>query len=186
MARIDPIPREEMTAEQVRVSEAIAAARSADAARGPFAIWLRTPALAEIAGELGAYLRTRTSLPRRLLELAVLTVARAWTAQYEWFAHAKFVEAAGLDPALVEAIRTGRPPAFGSDEEAIVHEVATELIDSRRLGEDTYRRAVSLLGEQAVIDLVTVVGYYVMVALVLVALEVETPDGSTPLPPLNG
>ena len=186
MARIDPIPREDMSEEQIRVNDEIAGVRSGDQARGPFAIWLRTPELAEKIGTFGIHLRTRSSLPRRLFELAVLTTARTWTAQYEWFAHEKFIDVAGLDPAVVEDIRLGRKPAFTQADEELVYGIVTEVSETRSLNDESYHKAVQTLGEQTVIDLLTVIGYYTMIAVVLVGIEVDTPDGTTPLPPLTG
>ncbi len=184
MARVDPIPRQEMTPEQVRVNDKIASARAGGQAAGPFAVWLRTPEFAEIAGDLGLYLRTRTTLPRRLLELTVLITARLWSAQYEWYAHEKFVDVAGLEREMVEDLRAGRRPRFTAPEDALVYDLVLEIQDRKGLAETTYQRALDLLGEQTVIDLLTIIGYYTMLAVLLTGLEVETPDGSTPLPPL--
>ena len=186
MARIHPIPRDQMSAEQIRVNDAIAAARSGGQAGGPFAVWLRTPEFAELAGTLGIYLRTRTTLPRRLLELTVLVTARDWAAQYEWYAHEKNIGVAGLDADLMEDLRLGQRPNFKAPDEAVVYDVATEIHRTKTLGAETYQRALVTLGEQTVIDLLTVIGYYTMIAVVLVGLEVETPDGSTPLARLGG
>jgi 4-carboxymuconolactone decarboxylase len=186
MARINPIPRQDMSEEQIRVNDEIAGVRSGDHARGPFAIWLRTPELAEKIGAFGIHLRTQSALPRRLFELAVLTTARTWTAQYEWYAHSQFVELAELDPAMVEEIRLGRKPAFTQADEEIIYDVVMEMSETRRLTDETYEKAVRILGEQTVVDLLTVIGYYTMIAVVLVGLEVDTPDGTTPLPPVSG
>lgn len=183
MARINPIPRDSMSPEQRRVNDAIAAARAGSQASGPFAVWLRTPEFAELAGNFGMYLRTRTTLPRRLLELAVLVTARNWTAQYEWHVHEKFTETAGLDSRVVEDLRFGRRPTFKVADEAVVYDVATEILDTKRLSDETYQRALDALGEQTVIDLLSVIGYYTLIAVLLVGLEVDTPDGSIPLPP---
>ena len=186
MARINPIPREDMSQEQIRVNDAIAAVRAGGQAKGPFAVWLRTPELAEKIGTFGIHLRTQNALPRHLFELAVLTTARIWTAQYEWYAHESHVAAAGLDPALVEEIRQGRKPDFAEADEELVYDMVCEISETRALGDDSYQRAVQLLGEQGVIDLLTIIGYYTMIAVVLVGLEVDTPDGSRPLPPIAG
>lgn len=183
MARIDPVPLERMTALQRRVNDHIAGRRSGGAAHGPFSIWLRTPALAEKAAALGDHLRDETTLPRKLLELAVLVVARQWTAQYEWHAHVRRGPEVGLDPNVIEAIRTRKEPVFRDKDEAIVYRVATELCDDRALADDTYERAVDRLGEQTVVDLVTAIGFYIMVAVVLVAFKVDILTGDPkPLP----
>jgi 4-carboxymuconolactone decarboxylase len=175
-----------MSAEQIRVNDTIAAVRAGGQASGPFGIWLRTPEFAELAGDFGTYLRTRTTLPRRLLELTVLVTARDWTAQYEWYAHEQHVGVAGLDADLVEDLRLGKRPDFKAADDAVVYDVATEIHGTKTLSDETYQRALDTLGEQTVIDLLTIIGYYTMIAVVLVGLEVDTPDGSTPLPPMTG
>jgi 4-carboxymuconolactone decarboxylase len=183
MARINPIPLERMTALQRRVNDQIAGRRGGGAAHGPFGIWLRTPALAEKAAALGDQLRGETTLPRKLLEIAVLTVARHWTAQYEWHAHVRHANAIGIDPAVIEAIRTRKEPVFRDKDEAIAYRVANELCETRALADDTYARAVDRLGEQTVVDLVTTIGFYVMVAIVLVGFRVDILQGDPePLP----
>jgi len=87
MARIEPIPMDQMTSVQKRINDEIAGTRGGGAAKGPFALWLRTPELADKANAFGSYLRHQTSVPQNLVELAVLTIARAYSAQYEWHAH---------------------------------------------------------------------------------------------------
>ncbi|MDH3241274.1 MAG: carboxymuconolactone decarboxylase family protein [Alphaproteobacteria bacterium] len=185
MARIQPIPTDAMTPEQIRVNRKIAGPRYSGPARGPFAVWLRTPEFAEIASDFGLYLRTRTTLPRRLLELTVLITARQWTAHYEWAAHEAFAREAGLAPAVIEDLRAGRRPGFDAADEALVYDVATEIQERKGLGDATYQRATDLLGEQTVIDLLTVIGYYTLLAVVLTGLDVGAPDGGKPLPPLE-
>lgn len=177
MARIDPIPRDDMTAEQMRVNDLISATRGGGQANGPFGLWLWTPELAEKASVFGNHLRTGTSLSRRLTELAVLTIARAWTAQYEWFVHIRYVETVGLDPAMVDAIRNRTEPVIEKDDEKIVYRVTCELMEERKLSDQTYAEAIRTLGEQTTLDLVTIIGFYTMVAIVLVVCQVDIPDG---------
>lgn len=177
MARLDPIPMDQMTPEQRRLNDKIAGSRGGGPAKGPFALWLRTPELADHANAFGTYLRHGTSVPQRLVELAVLIVARTYTAQYEWHAHAAHADRLGLSPELVEAIRTRKKPVIVEKEEKIVHAVTTELTVKRKLSAATYALAKEILGEQMLLDLVTIIGFYTMVAVVLVAFDVDIPDG---------
>ena len=177
MARIDPIPMDQMTHEQRRLNDEIAGSRGGGPAKGPFALWLRTPELAEQANAFGSYLRHGTTVPQRLVELAVLVVARTYTAQYEWHAHAAHADKVGLAPDLVEAIRNRKEPVIVEQDEQIVHAVTTELTVGRKLSNATYARAVDVLGEQTLLDLVTIIGFYTMVAIVLVGFDVDIPDG---------
>jgi 4-carboxymuconolactone decarboxylase len=181
MARIDPIPREEMSDEQRRVHDLIGAGRSGGVVSGPFPIWLRQPALAEKAAGLLSFLRRDLALPVRLSELAVLVTARAWTAQYEWAVHEKHAVAAGLDQAIATSIEEGRTPSFTREDEAAVYALSSELQHGRAVSATTYARAVAALGEPSVVALVATIGFFTMVAVVLVAFEVEAPGGATPL-----
>jgi 4-carboxymuconolactone decarboxylase len=149
--------------------------------RGPFAIWLRNPAIAEAADRLGTTLR-QGSLDQRLFELMVLVVARHWTAQYEWFAHARQGLQAGLSPAVIDAIRDGRKPEFARDDERLVYELVTEMNETRTLSQPTYDRAVAALGLDRVIELVTSIGFYTMVAIMLNGFDAPVPGGERPLP----
>ena len=183
MARLDPIPLEKLTEEQRALHDVIAAQRSVGQVRGPFAVLLRTPDIGERVADMVDHMLSETRVPLPLKELAIIVIARHYTAQYEWYAHAKYVEQVGLDPAVAEAIRTRTDPVIEKEDEKIVYDVATELSVDRRLSDATYARAVETLGEQTVLDLVTIIGFYTMVAVVLVSIDVDIPDGGPkPLP----
>jgi len=182
MARIDAIPRDRMTPEQIRVNDAISAKRGGGQAHGPFGIWLRTPALAEKAAAFGDHLRAELTLSKRSQELSILAIARHWSAQYEWFAHARHAAGLGIPTDVIEAIRNRKTPKLDDPEDAIVYRLTTEIIETRALSDATYAAAVERLGEQTVVDLITTIGFYVMVAVVLVGFRVDVPTGEKPLP----
>jgi 4-carboxymuconolactone decarboxylase len=181
MARIAAIPHDRMSEAQRAVHERIGAGRSGGVVSGPFPVWLRMPELAQKAADLLTYLRRDLGLPVRLSELAVLVTARSWTAQYEWAVHETHAIAAGIDPAIAAAIRERRTPHFVKEDEAAVYALAEELMDKRALGDETYARAVALLGEDAIVGLVTTIGFFAMVAVVLVAFDIDAPGGARPL-----
>lgn len=171
---------EEMTPEQKRIHDEIAADRSGTV-RGPFALWLRLPELADRANQFSHALRRRGRLDQRLFELMVLTVARHWSAQYEWFAHEKHaVKFFSSD--VIEAIRAGRKPSFARDDERLIYEIVTELSETRSLSPRSYDRALAALGLEQLIELVTATGYYSMIAMVLNAFDAPVPGGARPLP----
>src|SRR5213076_3605312 len=88
---------------------------------GPFQLLIRAPEICEYASKLGEHLRWGTSLPDRLSELAIITTARFWRAQYEWYAHAPLAEKAGVPAVAIEMIRTGGTPVFTDKDEALVY-----------------------------------------------------------------
>jgi 4-carboxymuconolactone decarboxylase len=182
--RFAPLTPEQMTPAQRQVAEAIASGPRGGL-RGPFQAWLRSPELADRLQKVGEHLRFSSSVPRRLNELAILITARAWDAQFEWYAHHRLALEAGLEPAVAADIAEGRRPASMRADEAVVYDFCTELRATRRVGDATLAAALGLLGEQGVIDLIAVSGYYDVVSMTLNVAEVALPDGlPPPLKPL--
>lgn len=180
MSRVPDLSLEELTAEQKRIYHEIAGRRHG-VVRGPFPIWLRIPLLADRANQFGNALRVHSKLEKRLFELMVLVVARHWSAQYEWFAHEKSALKEGLSSEVVEAIRRRRPPEFVREDERLVYETITELLETRTLSQPSYDRALATLGLELLIELITAAGFYVMVGMMLNAFDAPVPDGTKPL-----
>ncbi|HVN02090.1 MAG TPA: hypothetical protein VMT68_17960 [Caulobacteraceae bacterium] len=182
--RYPPLSPEQMTPAQREVAQAIAAGPRGGL-RGPFQAWLRSPETAQRLQTLGEHLRFSSSVPRRLNELAILITARAWDAQFEWWAHHRLALEAGLDPAVAADIAEGRRPATMQADEAVVYDFCTELRATHRVSDATLAAAQALLGEGGVIDLIAVSGYYDTVSMTLNVAEVPLPDGlEPPLKPL--
>lgn len=176
MARLTPLDLDSLTAEQKEVADAIRSGPRGGM-RGPFEAWLRAPGLADTAQKLGAYCRFGSSLPADINELAILLTGKYWKAQFEFWAHARLALQAGLDPAIVEAIRTGAEPPLTRDIERAVYAFVTEYLATHRVSEATYRRAIDTLGERGTVDLIGVVGYYGLVSMTLNVFEVGLPEG---------
>ena len=182
MARVDPLPLDQLNAEQRALYDSIAAT-GRSAARGPFSVLIRSPAIAERFADLVTIFHSETAMKMALKELAILTIARLHTAQYEWYAHEKRALDAGVPEKVVEALRHRRTPDFDDPEQALVHALTTELIETRALSDETYGRAVAAWGEEAVIELMSQIATYVAIALFLVVFQVGPPDGKPdPLP----
>ena len=145
--------------------------------RGPFPAFLRSPELASRAQKLGEFLRFGTSLPPRLSEMAIIITARAWSAQYEWYAHAQLARKGGLDEAIIQAIARRQRPARMVEDEAVVYDFCTELFERHAVGDSTYSRAVAAFGEHGTVEIIGLCGYYVMVAMALNVAQVPLPPG---------
>src|SRR6266704_2172853 len=118
MSRYREISAAEMNPAQKRVhDQIIAGARGRFG--GPFQLLIRAPEICEHAAKLGEHLRWGTSLPDRLSELAIITTAQFWRAQYEWYAHAPLAEKAGVPASAIEAIRRGDAPRLEQKDEAL-------------------------------------------------------------------
>ncbi|MEA2622773.1 MAG: 4-carboxymuconolactone decarboxylase [Chloroflexota bacterium] len=180
--RIPPIDPEHLDEAQQRVYDAIAGTRGKVA--GPFATLLHSPELADRVQELGAFVRYGTALDPRLSELAILVISRAWSCQFEWYAHEPHATAAGLPAAIISAVREGRRPEAMEPDEAAVHDYTSELIEKRGVSDATYDHALRAFGVVGTVDLTVLVGYYALLAMTLNAHQIEPPDGSRPLPDL--
>jgi 4-carboxymuconolactone decarboxylase len=148
--------------------------------RGPLALWLHRPELAECAQALGRYCRYDSCLEPRLSELAILLMGRHWLAEYEWAAHKPFALDAGLAPAIIDAIRDGEEPVFSRPDEALVYRFIRELHDTRRVSDDLYQAFTALLGNEAAVDLVGIAGYYTLISMTIKVFEVPPPVGVAP------
>jgi 4-carboxymuconolactone decarboxylase len=179
MSRYREITPEEMTPAQRRVHDLIIAGRRGRFG-GPFQLLIRAPEICEHASQLGEHLRWGTSLPDRLSELAIITTARFWRAQYEWYAHAPLAEKGGVPHAAVEAIRRGEAPVFAEQDEALVHRICTELFQTQRLSDATFAEATAALDETGLVEVIAIVGYYTLIGNVLNVFQVAMPDGVAP------
>ena len=181
MSRLRELTYEEMDAEQREMHDRLVNGPRGRVA-GPYLAWLRNPKLADVAERYGRFVRYETSLPARLSEMAILIVGRHWNAQVEWWAHHPLAIKAGLDPSIADAIAHRSRPDFKNADEEMVFDLTMELIETRKLSDSTYKRALDIFGEKALIELVAILGNYFAVALVLNTFEIMPPDGSKPLP----
>ncbi len=175
--RFAPLTLEQLTPEQeTMVQDLLAGTRTS--LSGPFNALLRSPEMGNHAQKLGEYVRFKTSVPRRLNEMAILMTARFWSSQYEWYAHKSLALEARLDPAVIDGIHAGRRPASMQPDEAVVYDFCTELREGRRVSDPTFAAAVNLLGEKGVIDLIANMAYYDLVSMVLNVDRYPLPAGA--------
>jgi 4-carboxymuconolactone decarboxylase len=147
---------------------------------GPFEILLRSPEVCKHLSRLGEYLRWGSSLSPALSELAICLTARHIRANYEWHAHAPLAVEGGVPAAALEAIRTGARPHLDAKDQALVYKLVSELIDSKRLSDASFAEGIAAFGEQGVVELGTIIGYYTAIGNALNVFEVALPPGQAP------
>lgn len=182
MARIPLIDKPEgLSPEQQRVLAAVVSGPRGRI-QGPLMAALHNAELADKWQQLGAILRYKTCLPPRLSELAILVTARAWDAELEWHIHARIAGEAGVDGAIIEAIRQGRrPDGADADADALeIHDFVAELQATRRVSQPIYDKVLARWGIAGVVELTALTGYYSMVAMTLNAHDFPLPDGAPP------
>src|SRR4029077_17592501 len=178
MGRLPNIDEAKLSTEQRNIYETIMRGRGH--VRGPFAVWLRNAELCENTLKLQEMFASRVALDRRLLELMILVSARLATAKYAWFIHEPHALKFGIASEIVQAIRDRRTPDFARDDERLVYDITTELNTTRTLSDASYQRGMALFGEQVMVELVSAIGFYSMVAMTLNAFAVSVPGDKEP------
>jgi 4-carboxymuconolactone decarboxylase len=151
-----PIASDQLTDAQKKAADEFGQGRGY-AVRGPFIPLIRSPEVMLRAKAMGDYLRFKSTLGPRLNEMVILITAREWTQQYEWHAHYAIALKEGLRREIADAIADGRRPVGMAEDEDAAYDIAK-------------------FGEQGVIDLLGVVGYYNFLAIVMNATRTALPD----------
>jgi len=186
MSRLASLRRDDLNATGQSVWDSIVGSRGDDVVDehgglyGPFNAFVHAPEIGGRIVELGRILRFETSMERRLSEVAIITVGSRWKAEFEWWAHARMAVEHGVPPAVVDAIGRDEGPPFEVDDERKVHSVARQLMDTGRVDDASYAAACDLLGEEGLVELVSLCGYYTMVSFLLNAFAVPLPPGESP------
>jgi 4-carboxymuconolactone decarboxylase len=155
---------------------------------GPWNVMLRSPAMSVHLLEIYNYFRWKSTLPKPLMELAIMTVAREWSVQFEWYAHYPISLKEGLSPALLAELRTGKRPSTMKPDEAVVYEFTSELCRNHFVSDKTFQKAKQLLGEQNLVDLTSLAGTYISIGALLNVGQVpgaSAEGGPDWLPPLK-
>ena len=179
MARYRELSPADMSASQKAVVDEIVSGKRGRFG-GPFQILIRSPEVCRHLGRLGEYLRWGSSLSPALSELAICLTARHIRANYEWHAHAPLAVEGGVPAAAIKAIRTGAAPHFEAKDQALVYRLVTELIDTKRLSDASFAEGIAAFGEQGVVELGTIIGYYTAIGNALNVFEVGLPAGTAP------
>ena len=191
--RLAPLAPDQLDEDQRRLYDAVLASpRGQGATRkmilrddgtltGPFDAFLRSPVVGEHLERVGMALRTDTELAADAREVSVLVVARAWDADFEWWVHGMVARGVGVPQEAIDAIGRGRRPAFDDPACQAAHDVSHELTHRRRVSDETFARAKEALGERALVEVVTQVGFYQLVSGVLETFQPPGPSADLPV-----
>ncbi len=169
-----------MTPEQKSMTRAVLGGQRGHM-QGPYNVLLRSPEVGQLAQQFGAQTRFHSSLPLALNELAILMVARDWTAQFVWWAHRRIAEEAGLPPALIQAIAQKQAPAMALTQEVqAVYDFCHELIQTRQVSDRTHAALLAQFGERGIVDLMATLSYYTLVSMALNVDQYPLPEGVQP------
>ena len=164
--RFKPLTYNEMTPEQKTMVDHLLSGERRGM-NGPFNVLLRSPEAGDLAQQFGAAERFHAQLPRNVAETVIILTARWWGAQYEWNAHKRAALAAGVSPAIVDAIATGKRPAGLDPQMEAAYNFVTELFKTRQVSDATFQTAKDKFGERGVVDMILLSGWYNAVSMAL-------------------
>ena len=189
MSRLPILQPSDFTPAQQRIFESITGGKRAAVSstgspltaegglRGPFNALLYSPTVGDAVQRVGEAVRFEGTLPPQLREVAILTVAAQWQANFEWWAHARIARDVGLDEAIIDGLKAGVLPANAEPAQRLIHDFAREVISSHHVSDASYAAAIAMFGEATVVELVLLLGYYTLIAMTLNVFAVPVPEG---------
>ena len=175
--RVPVLTRDQMTPEQQAVNDAAVAGK-----RGrmppPALAWIHSPELAMRTQHLGEFIRYDTVFGPALVEIPILVTAKYWRSHYEWWAHRRLAETAGLDAAIINAIRDAKPLPKVEEKVQVLHDYAKSLHETKQVPMDLHNRMLAAWGARGIAEIICTCGYYTLVSMTLNGFDVALPDGA--------
>jgi len=144
---------------------------------GPFNSMLYSPEVGNALQSLGSALRFKTTLGDRAREIAILTIAAARKSDFEWYAHEAVGTLVGLSNPELLSIKKGHAAISFSPSEGLTHDATQELLRDRQLSDDVRSTMVSEVGYAGVQELISLVGYYEILDLLMRVWHTPLPEG---------
>lgn len=137
-----------------------------DAKRVPdlYNAWLQFPGFGRQMLRMADEIRARSELTGRLRELIVLTTSIQLGVRVEYDFHVPFALNEGLPQDVIDAIGEGVTPEFTDETDRVTYEANLQLLRTATLSEDTRRGVVEAIGHRGLMQLMAVVGFYVIVS----------------------
>jgi 4-carboxymuconolactone decarboxylase len=177
--RMPPIATDKWTEAQKKAAEEITSGPRKELV-GPFIPLLRSPEFMSRLQRVGEYLRFNTKLGSNISEFIILLIARQWTQQFEWYSHESLALKAGIKEETIKAIAEGQRPAAMTADEETIYEYVTEIRLHQSVSDPVYAQVVNRFGEQGVIDITGLCGYYTLLGMLMNVARTPLPPGKAP------
>jgi len=151
---------------------------------GPGAIRQYSPSVAEPMTAVNEYLRRKSGLDNRLVELAILVTAREMDCVYVWTAHEPAAQKAGLQQEIIDVVKYRRPVTKLPERDASIVQLGREAFGKHKVSSDTFARAEEQFGKQGLVNIVALMGDYAATTLLLDVADQHVRPKDTPLLPV--
>ena len=151
---------------------------------GPGGIRLYSLPVAEHMGDVNDFLRHKSGLDPRLVELAILVTARELDCEYVWTAHEPQGLKAGLQQQTIDAVKYRKSTEGLAEKDAVIINLGREVLNKHHVSSTTAARALNLYGNQGLVNLVSLVGDYASTAILLNTFDQHIRPTDKPLLPM--
>jgi 4-carboxymuconolactone decarboxylase len=183
LSRLPPLTRADLDDEGKAIYDKIVGDGPAPKT-GPVALSLYSPKIAQAFSDLNGFLRYNGDLSPRHTEVAILAATWEIQQQYEYSAHEPAVLRYGAPQAVVDTIKYDREPVGLSPEETLIIKFARAIMRDHKVDSQLYADVVKTFGRKGMLEMVTVMGDYVMVGMVMTAIDQQVPaERAELLPP---
>ena len=179
MARIPLVTRDQIVEKEQPAYDAFMASRANRPNIGPYSLLAHMPEMAHKLEALRIHLRDEASLPQKLQELVMISVAREMSCAFIWYAHAAAARQAGVRDDIVDNIRERLPLTNLAPEEQTVVDFARELLQHRKVSRPTFDAATARFGQRGVMTLTNLIACYAVLAYNMNTYELEAPAHPT-------
>jgi len=179
MARIPLVTRDQIVETEQPAYDAFMLSRANRPNIGPYSLLLHMPEMAQRLEALRTYLRDEASLPPKLQELAMISVAREMSCAFIWYAHAAAARKAGVRDDIVDSIRERRPLAHLDPDEQTVVDFTRELLQNRNASQPTFDAATARFGQRGTMTLTNLIACYAVLAYNMNTYDLEAPAHPT-------
>jgi 4-carboxymuconolactone decarboxylase len=178
--RLPEIKREDLDEAAKKLYDA----RRPNGAYGPGAIRLYSPSVEQYMGEVNDYLRHKSGLDPRLVELVILVTAREMDCEYVWTQHEPAGLKAGLSQGTIDAVKYRKGLNGIGEKEATIIQLGRESIGKHQVSSETAAHALSLFGNKGLVDVASLMGDYASTAILLSTFDQHVRPSDKPLLPL--
>jgi len=179
VARIPLVTRDDVPAGEKNAYDAFMQNRGNRPMVGPYSLLLHMPEMAQRLEALRTYLRGEASLPQKLQELVMISVAREMDCAFIWYAHAAAARQAGVRDDIVDNIREQRELTnLDPDELTVVH-FTRELLQNRKVSQPTFDAAMTRFGQRGMMTLTNLIACYAVLAYNMNTYVLEAPAHPT-------
>jgi 4-carboxymuconolactone decarboxylase len=183
-ARLPYLERKNLTEADQKIFDVLPGRSAQGVLGGPLAFAAYNPGVAKALFDLHNA-AVAGSLKPNVRELAIMVACRETNYALEWNGHEQTAVRAGVDAKVIDVVRKGGALTGLPELDATVIRFGRQLLTDKKVDSATFAKAVELLGQKGVMDMVAVMQTYAVSGFYAIAVDEHPPAGRPALPPVQ-